>query len=1175
MSKFINSPKKKPLVAAISVVAIGLASASFSAYADADSIEVNIKRSDADSALMELARQSGIQIIMSTEIGVEKQLPAISGEFTFEEALTKMLAGSGLTYQFISDDSVVVKEEGKEKKAEGEKDEDIEEVVVTGSRLIRDRGQMTRQMTVFDRDEIERSGATRLDEFLRRLPQNVNAPTSIGLGFTDSSSTRDFGLGANAFGGSSVNLRGLGSQYTLILINGRRPAAGGQFGDITDISSIPIGQIETIEVLYDGAASIYGADAVGGVLNITTRKDYQGTELMLSYEDTTEGGGKRWNVDLGHTFNWDTGSLTARVSYTKQEAIDGSERDLSLGDAESFAIPPSANGNIGGEVDFRTGERLPLMWVQDLNGDGDTLDVDPLGDGRDERITGGLFLENSWGSTSLYDRQQVANGEGLAAVNPPADPGAVPSDPETDGYRAVRVAELPGVYAGDNLSLYDIPDTDELGDSTYVPFENNTLSPEEDVVSLGLNLQQELTDALSFGLDLNYTKTDRGVETRSANQGFRLNPRSLDNAFVTNVDYAFQNSLPIEQQKIDVETLTATGNLDWDVSDDWRATLGFSVSDSESTSETKDRIRQGSGDPSLPNINNLVNGGYQDWSTSPSTWVVIPGTGITQPNLGFDSPEALLAAVGLENLQVLNDSKATEVDLTVDGTLFSITGGDVTSSVRLGRRAQENRVASTYGFGDFYPLFPGSESEYDETYESETDFVSAEIFAPLIGADNALSLVENFGVSASVGYEEYSEIEDTATNWQVGFNWGLTDWMTVRLNRSFSVRVPPSALNGMDDIVTRGFGYRIVDSANDPLPQWGDPDYPTDFFWTQNGAVDDIQPERSYNTSLGFVFTPTFAEGLDIQLNISETDTKDQIGTIGAAGDVFLRSELDLIDQGMHPFARIATAWDADNLADRSGNAPIAGVSIVRDARQRNIGSTFNRNIDMTVNYRIAETDVGDFFVTWRHNYLDTNEVLRSNICNDDSLCVSGVGGTRIDRGIDQAIDTVGTVNRNQMGSAMGDLAYIVALPEHRSTLNFAWAYKGFSVDLTGRFESDTSVIQQGRDQNGSTVSDASQPYVLIEDVTSPDQTIDVAFTYDFAQSDLDLPGFLANSRVRLAIDGAWIKDREVTSRVAYNGFADIDPAFDPMSVAEDAETNRFNLRPRGRTVRLSFTSNF
>jgi iron complex outermembrane receptor protein len=165
----------------------------------------------------------------------------------------------------------------------------LERIVVTGSSIKRLSAETAMPVSVISRDQIEKSGATNVEDILRRVSamSGMLADSTQGAGYAT----------------SNANLRGLGANSTLVLLNGRR-LAGHPFGSIggsvaVDLNSIPFAAIERIEVLRDGASAVYGTDAVGGVVNFITRKDYNKGELTLRYSDPEESkGGKEHGGSL-------------------------------------------------------------------------------------------------------------------------------------------------------------------------------------------------------------------------------------------------------------------------------------------------------------------------------------------------------------------------------------------------------------------------------------------------------------------------------------------------------------------------------------------------------------------------------------------------------------------------------------------------------------------------------------------------------------------------------------------------------------------------------------------------------------------------------------------------------------------------------------------------------------
>ena len=163
----------------------------------------------------------------------------------------------------------------------------IQRVEITGSSIKRLNNETALPVQTIKREDIDKSGVTTAAELLKNISANT-APLTDGASITDGTS------GQRGFNGA--NLRGLGVSSTLVLLNGRRLANFASPGDNAgvDLNNIPAGAIQRVEILKDGASAIYGTDAIGGVINFITRKDYQGVDLNASAAATQHGGaGKR------------------------------------------------------------------------------------------------------------------------------------------------------------------------------------------------------------------------------------------------------------------------------------------------------------------------------------------------------------------------------------------------------------------------------------------------------------------------------------------------------------------------------------------------------------------------------------------------------------------------------------------------------------------------------------------------------------------------------------------------------------------------------------------------------------------------------------------------------------------------------------------------------------------
>lgn len=212
--------------------------------------------------------------------------------------------------------------------------EEVERIAVTGSRINRTDIETSSPVTVISSDFITKSGFTSVQEILSMQP----AAAGMSLGSTSN----------NGSGGSAtVNLRGMGTQRTLVLLNGRRMVASGTGADSSvDLNTIPVSMIQTIEILKDGASAVYGSDAIAGVVNIITKKDYQGTEVAADGSITDKGDGQSGGVSILHGSELAIGNFVIGAQYSNRGEIIQSDRDF-VAPGESSFIP---EGTLGGKV---------------------------------------------------------------------------------------------------------------------------------------------------------------------------------------------------------------------------------------------------------------------------------------------------------------------------------------------------------------------------------------------------------------------------------------------------------------------------------------------------------------------------------------------------------------------------------------------------------------------------------------------------------------------------------------------------------------------------------------------------------------------------------------------------------------------------------------------------------
>jgi len=191
-------------------------------------------------------------------------------------------------------------------------------------------------IVVYTRDIIERSGASTLQEFIQKLPQNFNG----GASETTLTTITGGGNADNKVDATGVNLRGLGNDATLVLINGHRVAPANTEGNFVDLSMIPLYAVDRVEVVTDGASAIYGSDAVGGVVNIILGRNLDGAETRARFGSVTRGSAQERQVGqtLGHS--WDTGSVQLIYDYLDRTPLNANSRAYTQTAPEPFTLLP-------------------------------------------------------------------------------------------------------------------------------------------------------------------------------------------------------------------------------------------------------------------------------------------------------------------------------------------------------------------------------------------------------------------------------------------------------------------------------------------------------------------------------------------------------------------------------------------------------------------------------------------------------------------------------------------------------------------------------------------------------------------------------------------------------------------------------------------------------------------
>jgi iron complex outermembrane recepter protein len=349
-------------------------------------------------ALLKFSEQSGVQVTSPGQLVEGKKSPGVVGTFNPARALALLLKDTSLNYDVVDGNTVVIigatnstgsrndlhktsaagnaalpPSDGRQLKlaqaassdvAQGQSGggavsatnfqtptsdhqrPDLDEVIVTGSSIKQINGETALPVQVLKREDIERTGATSVEELFHQISAASSSGSTVAV--------QETGFQTGAI--STISLRGLGSSRTLVLIDGKRAAvygggSGGVAGSSVDISAIPIASIERVEILKDGASAVYGSDAIAGVVNFILRKNFQGAEVSATGGTPIEKGGgqnqtvsgyvghgdivqDRYNAALGINFEHNSTLLGAHRNFATRYS-PGYGNDVTSG----FAFP--------------------------------------------------------------------------------------------------------------------------------------------------------------------------------------------------------------------------------------------------------------------------------------------------------------------------------------------------------------------------------------------------------------------------------------------------------------------------------------------------------------------------------------------------------------------------------------------------------------------------------------------------------------------------------------------------------------------------------------------------------------------------------------------------------------------------------------------------------------------
>ncbi len=730
-------------------------------------------------------------------------------------------------------------------------------IIVTGSRIKQDPSKSALPLEIIRTDTLEHNGIS--------SPEQLNMLlTSGGSGADNLAANSDVTSGAQrgTNGLSAANLRGQGSAATLVLLNGRRVAAHGLSGSAVDVNQIPFAAIDRIEVLKDGASAIYGTDAIGGVINYITRKDYQGIGATGFSDFTSRGDGNISSLSgiAGYGDLKNQGfNIMGAVQYRWNQILRGSNRDFVNGNQPGRGLSIDTRGTPIATA-FGTGnaafpsllQGLTLTAPNGANAVGGGINVLDLPGGAGcSTMDGGM----------AYDEQLWATPTAQYACAWDTGRAAVLQQPiKTLTYYGRATAALGGSEAYVEL-------TGSKADSSKI-FSNNQLSTS--TTSLPIFYPLNALTATTYNSVFSAIK---GAFSGNAAQAAALQARYGQ-------PIAFRwRCIPCgpREYQTEAKTFRLAGGIDgplpitgWD----YRAGLSYATSDVKSVlgsgyfyrgtlstaGTVADPAAPTAAGASAPGIVGLINSG------------LLNPFSLSQSDAGL----AGLQAISARGVSLFGGSyKTLQADASISGPLYALPGGDAQLAVGVDYRRE------TYEFNGSAAAAATAPVIFNAAFDNVNALTPKHRTVKAAYAELDLPIIDMFDITGAVRIDDYSGF-GTTTNPKVSARFTPVPWLMLRGSYSTGFRVPSfnQIFNGVT--VSPYSGKDLVDpskcstglvSATDPNCAQINPD-----IWTGGDA--NLGPETAKEYSVGVVLRPTPRWSLSADYYSIAVDNTIQILTL-------------------------------------------------------------------------------------------------------------------------------------------------------------------------------------------------------------------------------------------------------------------------------------------------------
>jgi iron complex outermembrane receptor protein len=779
----------------------------------------------------------------------------------------------------------------------------LEEITVTGSRISRTSFEMPTPVQTLDAAQIEQSGLNNAGDLLTRVPS-----VGVGRGMNNAQQSPDAG---SIF----LDLRGLGVERTLTLVNGRRRVSGSSLSSAVDLSTIPAAMIERVEIITGGASAVYGADAVTGVVNIKLREQFDGLELSARTGTSQHGDANSYMVSIGAggQFADQRGSIALGVTHTKDDPLMARDRDFARINRGHQPNPANTGPNDGipDYISLYNWRITPTHPAGTFVIGGTRYTVDPtLRPTQNDRIIDSFLAEGGDGfDGGRWDQLRVGNEtvSGLAALK------------------------------------YDISDHVRFFSDVHFAA-TKTHSPGQPTFNYGLPIQR---DNPFIPAELGALMDANGLSTLSVDRtNYDHGPVTEDIArntytIVTGLDGAFGNGMK------------------------WEAFYQYG--------EYRGEKRQKNTRVTSRFLEAI------DVILDPETGQLVCRSEAArdagcQPLNILGQNQATSEAVEYFHHTRVSDVRNTQqvAGLSLTGDAFNLPAGPFSFAVG-GEYRKEKLSARDDGLavsGQLDPVFSTGFAPIDAEFDVTEAYV--EVRAPIL-ADKPM--VDSLSLEAAARYSDYSTIGETAA-WKVGGEWAPSRDLRFRVTRARSVRAPNlnelfspgsfsllSTIDPCDAARINDNPNRLANCRALGIPEgWIDP---TGAFsnLALNGGNASLKEETSNSWTVGFVLTPAFAPGLSVSVDYWSIKIDDAINSIPDQQIADKCVDSESLD---NPFCPLINRGDDFSI----------GIVDIRDI---NIGELSAEGVDFQVNYEFGDGLFGlpgRFLVNLSGTYLLKNEQL-------------------------------------------------------------------------------------------------------------------------------------------------------------------------------------------------------